>query len=351
MGAALPGLDSFVATAPAREVPVPRGDRRAAPRTRVTWRVQLTCGAEEQVSHSTDASLCGMFLETRQPIAPGETVHLSFTVLQGGRRETVEVSGEVARAVTVEEARRSGTLPGNGVRFVRFVWGAQAFAETLEELLSLPPAETRRRSAPRLPVGLPLYWGHEPSQRRFAGLLSNLSTGGAFLVESSELATQGSRLHLWFEVPCAGRLRPVRAVARVVRVVAPEAAGGGQVRGMGIALATSDVDLRALASFLDGRLASVAPAESAERTHPTRIDDLFLAAVNEWETHGLAAVGAVGADVGRARPFRIVAAPAAPHPSRVAVNWGRVGAAAIKVGGVLAVALLGLFVGLILQVL
>lgn len=347
--------------------PVPSlTDRRAHPRVRVTWRVQVRYGAEEMVAHSTDVSPVGMFLETARPLPVSSQLHLSFSVEGGAGRETVEAAAVVVRSLSLSEARRHGTLPGVAVLLTRFLWGMEAFQAALARLqLDLPTPEQRR--AGRLAVGIPVYWGHDPRVRRHAGYLSNLSTGGAFFIESAELAARGARLYLWFEVPIDGETHAVRAIARVARVAAGE--GGLSARGMGVTLDVSPVDQRTLASFLDGRIAAVTRSESIERTHPTRIEELFLAAVNEWEEKGIVAAGATASEAGhralgtrpaadghtreaavtgRCRSRHVAAAPTG-ITAPAAIDWRRVGSTAFAVSGFMAAALLFLFVGLLLQ--
>lgn len=306
----------------------------------MAWRVQLRYGAEELLAHSSDVSASGMFLETRSPLPIGALLHLSFAVGGGSRREVVEAEAVVVRRVSPEEARQRGLLSGVGVAFSRILWGAEELDQAVRAL-ARSNADQARRATPPLAVGIPVHWGQDPRVRRHAGFLSNLSSGGAFFVEAEELLTRGSRLFLWFEVPVEGEPRIVRAAARVVRVAGEKASAPAQPRGMGITLEDSPVDQRALSSFLDGRLSTVARQEAAERTHPTRIEELFLAAMAECETEASGAVGVEQRETARSGGDRRAAS--------IAVDWARVGSTAFALTAFMTVALLCLFVGLLLQ--
>jgi hypothetical protein len=115
-------------------------ERRAAPRARVAWRVQLRHGAEELVAHTADVSIGGMFLETPGGLPTGAQLHVRFAVGAGASREEVASEAVVVRRVPPEEARRRGVSPGVGIAFTRFLGGEEAFAESLRLLLGRPVA-------------------------------------------------------------------------------------------------------------------------------------------------------------------------------------------------------------------
>jgi hypothetical protein len=331
-------------------------DRRGAPRVRLTYRVQVRCGAESFSAHSIDVSATGIYLETRQRLPVGSVVHLSFNAASGGTaREPVELEGEVARSVAPAEAVQSRLPPGLGVSFTRFLWGGEAFAADLAARLgegaSHPMLQRRRHR--RVAVGIPVYWGHEGT-RREAGYLTNLSAAGAFFLEGGATTVPaGASVNLWFEVPVDGEARPVRAVARVLSTTGT--AGGGP-SGMGIAIETSPLDQATLQAFLDRCRDGVSLEERLEATHPTRLDQLFLDAVADWESNGVAAVGAPAAPTPAAaacpRPaaaaattLRCSTAPAA----RAEANWMGALGLGFKLAGVGVAALLGVFVTLLLR--
>lgn len=372
------------ASTAAAALPEPDGvldaDRRAATRVRVTYRMVVRSAGEETTAFTTDVSVSGAFLETTRPLEVGAVAQLSFTVTQRNERHPVEAEGVVVRRLSVEEARQTGGLPGVGVAFTRFLWGGEAFAAALAGLLqeeTALPAATRRRQR-RAAVGLPIWWGHEG--RRQAGVLTNLSAAGAFFIETEATVTAGAALNLWFEVPVDGRARPVKATARVTRVVSGrDPVTQAATSGMAVALEVSPFDHRTLAAFLDRRLNRPAPVlRRLEATHPTRLDGLFAAAVAEWEEKGLEAVGATAEavrdgspDAGRGAstdgsdcsptgappaprgPRRTAAAPplsSSPPAERGAdVCWARVAAAALKGSGLMVLALLAAFVAALLQ--
>jgi hypothetical protein len=341
----------------------PLADRRAALRARITYRLQVRCGGDELTAFTTDVSASGAFLETTRAFEVGAVVQLSFTVTARGEREAVEAEALVVRHVAVDAARRAGGLPGLGVAFTRFLWGGDAFAAALAEQLQVDVAtpHVRRRNA-RATVGIPVWWGHG-GQHRQAGVLTNLSVAGGFFIESQAAATRGAQLNLWFEVPVDGHARPVKAVARVVRVVGREAAGA--TCGMAVALEISPFDHRTLAAFLARRLAAPAVAvRRLEETHPTRLDELFAAAAAEWEAKGVEAAAATAEEAAAATAALASASGAPPAPPAntpralpvrrqpeepAPVRWRLVARAALKGSGALALALFALFLAAVLQ--
>ena len=241
--------------APQLPLDTPTADRRTAPRVRVTYRVTLRCGSRELVGHTADVSLRGAFVETLEDLAPGTSVHVALSVGRGTAEEAVQVDGRVARRVAPADAAARGGIPGLGIEFTRFLWGQDALRHALAQLLSDQRAggAAGRRLGARVAVGLPIYWGHagKPNQ---AGFLTNLSSSGAFFIESRATVPEGARLHLWFELPVRGEVHVVRAVAIVARVAEREGDDDEQVGGMGIHFEQSTVDSAVLQDFLDERL-------------------------------------------------------------------------------------------------
>ena len=251
---------------------LPAENRRSAPRIGVTYRVSLRYGARELICHTSDISLTGTFVETREEIAPGTPVHLSFAVGQTSGDATVEVEGRVARWVSPAVAGEAGCIPGCGVEFTRFIWGADGLRNALDQLLAgcRSPRDAGRRRSARVAVGLPIYWGDtgKPTQ---TGFLTNLSTSGGFFIETGTSVPVGTRLHLWFELPVRGEIHSVRAVASVARVTAGKA--NGEASGMGVQFERSSIDWGTLQDFLDGRISRVvaqAPPPQGSRPRPVR---------------------------------------------------------------------------------
>jgi hypothetical protein len=133
-------------------------ERRAAPRARVAWRVEVRCGTEELVAHSTDVSIGGMFLDTADSLPIGASLLLAFAVGAGDTRQVVVAEALVVRRIAADDVQRRGRLPGVGIAFTRFLVGEEAFAETLRILLGGPvhrsSDDSRERSHPTRIDGL-----------------------------------------------------------------------------------------------------------------------------------------------------------------------------------------------------
>jgi Tfp pilus assembly protein PilZ len=367
---------------------IPAADRRSAPRVGVAYRVCLRCGSRELICHTSDVSLTGTFLETRDELAPGTPVHLSFAVGQVNAEGQVEVEGRVARWVSPASAAETGGIPGLGIEFTRFIWGAGTLRHALDQLLAgcrSAHFAGRRRSA-RVAVGLPICWGNT-CKPTLAGFLTNLSASGAYFIESCMRVPVGTHLHLWFELPVHGEVQAVRAVAIVVRVT--DASTDGEASGMGVQFEQSSIDRAVLQDFLDRRLSNgvaqapppppgpwprparpapaAAPApistpETArhgqqEEVRAATLERLFVEAVAVCEDEERRKRPPGGPPVDEdARPGDAppasdatgVVSLKARSPASTSVDWPRVGRLALKVSGFMAALLLGTCATLIL---
>ncbi len=354
---------------------LPAENRRSAPRVGVSYRISLRHGSRALAGYTADISLTGVFVETREEVAPGTPVHLSFTVGPMTAEESVEVEGRVARWVSPERARETGGIPGLGIEFTRFIWGAGPLRLALDELLAgcCKERNSGRRRAARVAVGLPIYWG-QTDKPTHEGFLTNLSTSGAYFIQTGSTAPEGALLNLWLELPVHGEIRVARAVASVVRITQGEA--GGEASGMGVHFEQSSIDRAVLQNFLDGRLSGAVvqtpppprpwppPAHSAdpapaaalasvstlptaglarhEEVHPSPLDQLFVEAIAEEEEAERRKRPSCGPSANEG--LRQDDTPPAPK----AIQWFLVGRVTMRAVGMMSAVLLGTFVMLIL---
>jgi hypothetical protein len=131
--------------------------RRRAPRARIACSVRLRCDGAELTGTTTDVSMVGLFVATRQFLGDGTRVQVSFAVGRGARAEPVEAEGWVVRRVTTGQAAERGGVAGMGIQLERFRSGREALRQAIDELLgnvagdgeAAPGADSRRaRPAP-----------------------------------------------------------------------------------------------------------------------------------------------------------------------------------------------------------
>lgn len=331
-------------------------DRRLHPRARVTYRVELKSGTRQIVGHTTDVSMWGLFVETRDMLEVGSKVRLSFAV-GASAHDLVEAHGRVARRVRPEEMATTGQAPGLGIEIHRFLWGHDRFVEAYERVSSESrrspgsPLAKRRRGSDRADVGLPIYWGAGDGDAERSGFITNLSKSGAFFVEAPPLPS-GTRIHLWFEVPLGGEPKRVEAEATVMRIVgSSDPDDGNGPRGMGIRLETSTLDSRILEEFLDDRLDDPERRAGVRRhreTFSTEIDELVIEALEELDREPPtdqrreSPLESGGETLRGRRPgereYRLVQV-AKEEP---AVRWLQIGSVAFKAAVTMALTLIGL---------
>lgn len=246
-------------------------DQRRAERWKYTLAVTMTWSGGEVRAHTTDISLCGMFVETDEAPAVDTLVRLHFTLFEGAEPTAVDVAGKVVRRIEPDESSDCCPVPGVGIVLGAFRSGEAALRRIIGALdIAGQRAQTPtwiegdRRHAPRVVVGIPIRWGTEdPPDRQ--GQLLNLSQKSGFVLHSEPALELGATVHLRFELPDHGAAREVRARATVVRSVRQD---GGV--GMGIALDLSSVTVaERMARFVKSRRRPPSPWGSARR------DDLF----------------------------------------------------------------------------
>ncbi len=88
-------------------------DDRRQPRLPITLKVQYRTSGSFLVSYSVNLSKGGIFLETAEPLAVGETVQLAFDVPKAG---ALEVEGVVA---WVRQGSTDGMPDGMGIQFTQ----------------------------------------------------------------------------------------------------------------------------------------------------------------------------------------------------------------------------------------
>lgn len=242
---------------------LPEVDPRDAERVPITLRVRLAWNEDECLAYTTNLSGNGLFAETREFIPEGTEIRVEFDLAEAGGLGRVYVDGVVARRIDEEEASGRQLVPGVGIRFDEFVLGKFDLVRFLtpkkgEAPEPEEPAETasdetsdERREATRVATGLPIAWGRaDPPDR--SGQLTNLSTSGAFSIQTDDPCEVGDKIYLMFELPRPGGrgASRVRAIAHVVRVVT---AGGGGSPGMGVHFDSSSVDVETIRAFVEGR--------------------------------------------------------------------------------------------------
>ncbi len=91
-------------------------ERRLYPRVSLVVKVTNRSTREFHFFYSSDVSLGGIFLETREPYDVGTNVELDFFIPFRDKKERVVTLGEVARTVRYREDDED-TVPGMGVKF------------------------------------------------------------------------------------------------------------------------------------------------------------------------------------------------------------------------------------------
>lgn len=243
------------------EAGLPEVDPRDAVRVPITLRVRLAWNEDECLAYTTNLSGNGLFAETRDDIPEGTEIRVEFDLAEAGGLGRVYVDGVVARRIDESEAETRQLVPGVGIRFDEFVLGKFDLIRFLT-----PPKKTEepaepeeaagdsageRRVAARVATGLPVAWGRSNPPDR-SGQLANLSTSGAFSIQTDEPCEVGDKIYLMFELPRPegrGATR-VRAIAQVVRTIG---AGGERSPGMGVHFDSSSVDVETIRAFVRGR--------------------------------------------------------------------------------------------------
>jgi len=243
------------------EAGLPEADPRDAVRVPITLRVRLAWDEDECLAYTTNLSVVGLFAETRNDIPVDTEIRVEFDLVEAGGLGRVYADGVVARHIDVAEAEARQLVPGVGIRFDEFVVGKfdlirfltpSKKPEPAAEPAEKPaPEPDERRIATRVATGLPVTWGRaDPPDQ--SGQLANLSTSGAFSIQTEQPCAVGEKIYLMFELPRPDRrgTKRVRAIAHVVRVVDP---GGERPSGMGVQFESSSVDVETIRAFVEGR--------------------------------------------------------------------------------------------------
>ena len=242
------------------EIKLPGADPRDAVRVPITLRVRLAWDEGECLAYTTNLSINGAFAETCEEVHEGTDIRVEIDLGDAGGLGRVYVDGTVARFIDEDEASARGLVPGVGIRFDTFVVGKFDLIRFLtpskkEDVPAKDKAAQSkpddRREASRVATGLPVVWGTKDPPDR-AGQLANLSTSGAFSIQTDEPCEIGDKIYLMFELPRPegrGATR-VRAIAQVVRTIG---AGGERSPGMGVHFDSSSVDVETIRAFVRGR--------------------------------------------------------------------------------------------------
>ena len=102
---------------------LPAVDPRVAVRRPITLRVRLAWDVDECLGYSTNISLSGIYVETRDYLPEGTAVRVEFDLAEAGGLGRVYVDGAVARHIGEKEAEDRQLVPGVGIRFGEFVVG------------------------------------------------------------------------------------------------------------------------------------------------------------------------------------------------------------------------------------
>ena len=238
-------------------------DQRRKSRIRYTTKTTLSWSGGRIHGFSLDISSTGIFVETATLLPLETDVIVRFEVESNGTMREVVARGQVARTVSSIDSDPGGTFLGMGVVFNTLEQGELSLRSMVSDGTPLdqrqgPPVvaggEAQNpadlRAAPRVTVGIPVWWGiDDPPQ--FKGRLANVSATGALIIMAGEVQPIGSRVFLCFNLPVEGRVVEVRGIARVVRA-APMPTG--EVHGMGMEFEAATMDVSTLAHFIQGRL-------------------------------------------------------------------------------------------------
>ena len=241
-------------------------DQRRAERWKYTLEVTMTWSGGQVQAHTTDISLCGVFVETCQAPAVDTLVRLRFSLIEGASREPVDVAGKVVRRIGAEEVSDHCPLPGVGIVLGRFFSGEAALRRVIGALdiagqraASWTWDDADRRVSPRVVVGIPVRWGtSDPPDQQ--GQLMNLSQHSGFVLHSESALQPGATIYLRFDLPDHGSAREVQARATVVRTTRQDGK-----EGMGIAFDLSSVTVEQMARFMDSRRGPRPPWGNARR--------------------------------------------------------------------------------------
>jgi len=252
-------------------------DQRQAERWKYTLEVTMTWSGGEVQAHTTDISLCGMFVETGDAPAVDTLVRLRFALFAEASPVQVDVAGKIVRRVEPDEVTDHCPMPGVGIVLGTFREGEAALRKVIGALDTANRRATGwtwdegdRRRSPRVEVGIPVRWGtSDPPERE--GQLMNLSQQSGFVLHSGDALEAGTPIYVAFDLPDHGSSREVRARATVVRTVDQD---GGV--GMGIAFDLSSVTVEQMARFVKGRRRPAAPWGSARRDDLLRVRDLSV---------------------------------------------------------------------------
>lgn len=241
-------------------------DHRGAARIRHTVKTRLTWAGGRVHGYSLDISATGLFIETATLLPLETEVRVWFELENEAGIQPVVARGQVVRSVSSVDSDPGGIFLGMGVGFSEIEEGELALRALVGDGTPLhqrhaPEPGAERRAAPRVAVGIPVWWGEaDPPQKK--GRLSNLSETGALVLVAGELLPLHSRVFISFNLPMDGRVVEVRGIARVMRAVSQ---GTLKMQAMGLEFEASSVDLCTLSKFIASRLkAAQEAAELAE---------------------------------------------------------------------------------------
>jgi hypothetical protein len=151
-------------------------------------------------------------VRTTRPADVGTEVRFAGQLGPEGEGGGFHGSGTVTRAVA--EGEFLGGEPGPGLAIQI---GELIVVEAAPSSVVPPPAETDPAAAdggPRYRLRVPARWGGSLPPTR-TGLLSNESSSGAFVLAAEELAPEGERIHVEFDLPDGLERVTVRSEATV----------------------------------------------------------------------------------------------------------------------------------------
>jgi hypothetical protein len=161
----------------------------------------------------------------------------------------VHGTGTVARVFTEGEAPDGVPGPGLVVHIRELTVVEAAPASVVPPPVEPDPAETG--GGPRYRLRIPARWGGSLPPSRM-GLLSNENSSGAFVLAAEELAPEGERIHVEFDLPGGQERVTVRAEATVVWTTE---VGVGDMAGMALAFERAAEGEDAVTRFLLGPIA------------------------------------------------------------------------------------------------
>ena len=286
-------------------------EQRKAPRVRFTAKTCLTWREGRVHGYSLDISGAGMFVETTTLLPLGTAVVAKFDLVSTAGADRVVATGRVARTISSSDTDPGGTFLGMGVAFDRIQQGEDALragvgAEDMEVAWSLPepvmrpptdqrqePCGAERRGAPRVPVGIPVWWGLEDPPAN-QGHVGNISTTGALVLHAGEPLPDGTRVFLRLNLPVKGRVVEIRGMARVVRV---STAQDRETNAVGLHFEAGTMDTVNLSRFIALRLKRANELADLEQARDNRLrvpmghtSKGFLARSGAWLLGGVVAI-------------------------------------------------------------